>query len=123
MKYWVKSVPPLIVEKGFFETTAEMLTWMESVLKRTEEYFKDNKEVFPPNSKTDILEDCFVILKVDTTTEPRLKKALGDRTKGTRRKKRINKLFPTVLRTYSEKREPVKKGRKRKNALETKPRC
>lgn len=65
MNYWARSIPPLKQEKGYFETTAELMEWIDWVLCRSPIHVEK-------------AEDHFVVLKVDLEKNPQLKKVFGE---------------------------------------------
>lgn len=65
MKYWAKSLPPLTVEKRYFETTLELMKWAESLIKKC-------------NMRIKKFEDHFVLLKIDDTNCQSYKKIFID---------------------------------------------
>lgn len=70
MKFWVKSIDPFLVEKGFAETTGELAAWLESNIQRSIMVSPEALGLCNRSTLSHILEKYFHILKVSTATVP-----------------------------------------------------
>ena len=76
MRFWIKSIHPLIVRKTYANSMVELMEWMEELISDTKKEYKKKEKKFPPKKDFDIFKKCFVLLSVDTSKFPHTLEAL-----------------------------------------------
>jgi len=65
IKYWARSQPPLLSEKGFFSSKEEIGEWFKLLLKKTEEH--DNQPVIFEEGDID---NCLHVIEISQSSLP-----------------------------------------------------
>lgn len=93
MKYWAESHIPLKQEKGYFETTTELMEWMDGIIRDSTIHVAQ-------------MEDHFSILKVEVEKFPQLKKVFGENKKEKKTPRR--KFFSHLRKAFPQPRSTTK---------------
>lgn len=117
MRFWIKSIPPLLVRKTYAESMTELMEWIEELLADTRKEYKKREEKFPPKEDFDVFKKCFILLSVDTNKFPHTFEALTVDPPSKAQAKRAKEKFSTLWDEWDKvAAKPKKKlGRRKKS--------
>lgn len=116
MAYWIKSIPPLLVKKSMLSDLTHVFDWIEKVINLTKEFYKLNDKKFTYDKDFDLLSQGFVLIKLDPSKHPVVKKMFFEDEASHQYKISLEEKYPLLNNEFkrSIKILPKKRGRRKK---------